>query len=158
MILSRSRGLKVVLWPAQSAFMDDLSWIIADLAQEKRTSGKTNIEQMILTFLFGVDQKLPIRFDVLVGGVQQGGRKIPPAWRFQPSIPVERGGKDVRTFIKAELWNRSALMPGRRSRGGYYQLQNVYEGWMRMVDEYACIGTYESDVPKGMPNPQGVAR
>ena len=142
--------LKVVLAGADRV-LADLSWVIADLAQEKN-QWETNIKEMIETFLFGVDRELPIRFDVLLGGGQQVG-DTPSAYRLQPSIPVERDGKDVRTFIKQNL-EPIGINARQKSRGGYYELQQVYEGWMRMVEEYACIGTFESDVPKGMPHPK----
>ena len=140
---------KVVLAGADRV-LDDLGWIIADLAKEQG-QWEDNIEQMIETFLFGVDRELPIRFDVLLGGGNQDTEN-PSAYRLQPSIPIERDGKDVRTFLKENLVP-IGIDYRQKSRGGYYQLQNVYEGWMRMVDEYACIGAFESDVPKGMPHP-----
>jgi hypothetical protein len=129
----------------------DLEWIIADLAKEKG-QWDNNIFPSLDIFLFGVDRNLPIRFDAMIGG-EDSGAVNPGSYRYAPCIPIDRGGKDLRTFIKDNL-NPIGINERLRARGGYYSLSGVYDGWMRMVDEYACIGTYESDVPKDMPHPK----
>jgi hypothetical protein len=129
----------------------DLEWIIADLAKEK-TQWDNNIFPSLDIFLFGVDRNLPIRFDAMIGG-EDPGAVNPGAYRYAPCIPIDRDGKDLRTFIQQNLVP-IGINVRQRSRGGYYSLNGVYDGWMRMVEEYACIGTYESDVPKDMPHPE----
>jgi hypothetical protein len=131
--------------------LGDLEWIIADLAKEK-AQWQNNIFPSLDIFLFGVDRNLPIRFDAMIGG-EEAGAVNPGSYRYAPCIPIERGGKGIRTFIDQNLVP-IGITVRQRSRGGYYSLGDVYKGWMRMVGEYACIGTYESDVPKDMPHPK----
>ena len=131
--------------------MADLEWIIVGLAGEK-AQWQNNLFPALDVFLFGVDRERPIRFDILLGGEDPGAEK-PGDYRYQPSIPIGRDGKDIKTFIEENL-EPIGIEVKQKSRRGYYQLEGgVYEGWMRLVDGYGRIGKYESDVPKGLPSP-----
>ena len=142
--------VKLVMASAERV-LSDLEWIIAELALEKG-QWEQNIFPSLDIFLVGVDRDKPIRFDVQIGG-EEDESTTPKGYRFQPGIPVDRNGKGIRDFIKNNLEPLDIKVQQRSRRGDYFKLAGVYEGWMRMVDEYACIGTYESDVPKGMPHP-----
>src|SRR5690606_37605558 len=91
-------------------------------------------------------------FDVMIGE-EDPGAVNPGSYRYASCIPIDRDGKEIRTFIRDNLVP-IGIQVGQRARGGYYSLSGVYDGWMRMVDAYACIGTYESDVPKEMSHPE----
>lgn len=145
--------IKLMLSSSQS-LIDDLEYLVVDLAQEKKQWGD-NILPSIEIFLLGVDYKMPLRWDVLVNNE---GPDEKSGYRYQPSIPIDRGGKELVTFIKENLVP-IGIMP-RQKRRGYYQLTgDVFEGWMRIVDsvrkDYACIAAkgYEGDIPEGMPHP-----
>lgn len=142
--------VKLVMSSAERV-LEDLEWIIATLAKEQ-TQWEDNLFPSLDIFLFGIDRDKPIRFDAMIGG-EDGDSTNPGSYRFAPCLPVDRDGKDIRTFIRDNL-EPIGIEVKLRARGGYYSLSGVYEGWMRMVDEYACIGTYESDIPKGMPHPE----
>ncbi|MGE3999662.1 MAG: hypothetical protein AB7I48_05555 [Planctomycetaceae bacterium] len=143
MLLSSSQGL-----------IDDLEYLVVDLAQEKK-QWEDNILPSIEIFLLGIDYKLPLRWDVLVNNEGQDEKS---GYRYQPQIPIDRGGMELQTFIKDHLVP-IGIIPRQKKRG-YYQLTgDVFEGWMRIVDDarkdYACIAAkgYESDIPDGMPHP-----
>ena len=142
--------IKLVMASAERV-LSDLEWIVAKLAREPG-QWENSLFPSLDIFLLGVDRNKPIRFDVLIGG-EDPGAVNPGSYRFQPCIPVDRDGKDLRTFIRENL-EPIGIVVKQRSRGGFYSLEDAYVGWMRMVDEYACIGMYETDVPKGMPNPE----
>jgi len=144
--------IKVLLTSSQG-LIDDLEHLVVDLAKEKQ-QWVNNIFPSIEVFLLGVDWNKPLRWDVLVNDGQDGKS----GYRYQPCIPIDRGGREIRTFIKQNL--EPIGIDPRLKKRGYYQLTgNVFEGWMRIVDsktkDYACIAAegFEDDIPEDMPHP-----
>ncbi len=142
------------LLASPQAVLDDLEFLVVDLAKEKKQWEK-NVLPSIEIFLLGVDYNKPLRWDILVNN---DGPDEKSGYRFQPSIPIDRGGKGLRTFIKENLVP-IGIEPRLKKRG-YYELTGaVFEGWMRIVDkkhkDYACIAAkgHADDVPANMPYP-----
>jgi hypothetical protein len=128
--------------------LDDVKYLVADLAREE-TQWEQNIKDAIESFLFGVDYGKPIRFDVLLGGGEQGG------YRFQPSIPIS----NLKAFREENL-EVIGIDPKLRGRDYYLLEGDVYQGYMRILRDYACIAAkgFEDDIPKGMPHPSETHR
>ncbi len=143
------------LLASPQAVLDDLEFLVVGLAREKK-QWVNNIQPSIEIFLLGVDYNKPLRWDILVNN---DGPDEKSGYRFQPSIPIDRGGKGLRTFIKKNLVP-IGIEPRLKKRG-YYQLTgDVFEGWMRVVGkkkkkDYACIAAkgHAGDVPANMPYP-----
>ncbi len=142
------------LLASPQAVLDDLEFLVVDLAKEKK-QWQQNVLPSIEIFLLGVDYNKPLRWDILVNN---DGPDEKSGYRFQPSIPLDRGGKGLRTFIKENLVP-IGIEPRLKKRG-YYQLTgDVFEGWMRIVDkkrkDYACIAAkdHADDIPADMPYP-----
>ncbi|MBX3436955.1 MAG: hypothetical protein KF861_05660 [Planctomycetaceae bacterium] len=143
-----------VLLSSPQGLIDDIQYLVVDLAQEKK-QWDDNIRPSIEIFLLGVDYNKPLRWDLLVnneGANQKSG------YRYQPSIPINRDGAELRTFIKDNL-NPIGINERQRKRDYYMLTGDVFEGWMRIVDktkkDYACIAAkgYEGDIPENMPHP-----
>lgn len=119
----------------------DAEHLVVDLAGEQ-DQWENNVFPNIDIFLIGVDTTRPIFFDQLMDA--EFGQ------RAQLSIPVS----DLDEFIQDNLDPLGIIVTPVRRKKDYYQLEDVYEGWMRIVDNYAAFGEHESDVPEGMPSPQ----
>ena len=155
--LAEEPRIKVVMESPQG-FIDDLKYLVVDLAQEKK-QWDDNLFPSIDIFLIGVERNAPLRFDVLLNNA---GPDEEAGYRFQPSIPVEAGRRGLKAFIEDNL--NPIGINEKLKRRGYYELTgNVFEGWMRIVGDerkneirYAAIAAkdYESDIPKDMPLPK----
>ena len=94
------------LLSSPQGLLDDLKYLIVDLAKEKR-QWEENIQPTIEIFLFGVDYNKPLRWDVLVNN--QGPDET-SGYRFQPSIPLEPGPRGLKRFRKNNLQDRKSVV------------------------------------------------
>jgi hypothetical protein len=119
----------------------DAEHLVVDLAGEQQ-QWENNVFPNIDIFLIGVDTSRPIFFDQLMDAEF--------AQRAQLSVPVS----DLNEFIQDNLDPLGIIVTPVRRKKDYYQLEDVYEGWMRIVDNYAAFGEHEGDVPERMLSPQ----
>lgn len=123
----------------------DLEHLVVDLAgEEEQWNG--NVFPNIDIFLIGVDGARPIFFDQIMDA--EHGQ------RAQMAVPVS----DLNEFILDNLDPLGIIVTPVRRQKDYYELTDVYEGWMRIVDDYAEFGEYESDVPATLPSPEEANR
>lgn len=118
----------------------DLEHLVVDMAEEP-DAWEESVFPNIDIFLIGVDWTRPIHFDQ-VFDAEHGQRP-------QFSIPVA----DLDEFILDNLDPLGIIVTPVRRQNDYYELTDVYEGWMRIVDNYAVFGEHEGDVPKDLMSP-----
>ncbi len=128
--------------PSATRLLGDLEWIVSELAGEKRVWTDTLLPTAEV-FLMGVDVERPVGTDIVFD--RAGGQ------RRQFQIPLS----DLRDFRTENL--EPIDIQSRRQTPDYYKLNSPslsYDGWMRIVDNYASISKQEADVPPGMPSPR----
>ncbi|MFV0445993.1 MAG: hypothetical protein ACK5Q5_20645 [Planctomycetaceae bacterium] len=127
--------------PSAERLLDDLRWIVGDLAGDQETWDET-LQPAAEVFLIGVDPSRPVGTDVVFD--REGGQ------RKQFNIPIS----NLQEFREENL--EPIDIQSSRKAPDYYKLTSDalgYEGWMRYLDNYASISTKEQDVPSGMPSP-----
>lgn len=96
----------------------DLKYLVLDLAGDKK--GWKNLDELLPTFLEGIDQERPLRIDILLGENQQE--------RYRLILPVEDLG-DFRAAL--EVFEISV----KKQRKGPYILGNLFQGYMKYIPE-----------------------
>lgn len=128
--------------PNADRLLEDLAWIVGTLADEQQTWDETLLPAAEV-FLIGVDRSRPVGTDIVFN--EEGQQ------RQQFQIPLE----NLKEFREENL--EPIDIQSKKKAADYYQLDSEalgYEGWMRIVDNYASISQVESDVPAGMPSPK----
>lgn len=128
--------------PSAERLLEDLEWIVGKLAGEQETWDET-LQPAAEVFLIGVDPARPVGTDIVFD--RDGGQ------RKQFNIPIS----DLQEFREENL--EPIDIQSSRKAPDYYKLTSDalgFEGWMRLVDNFASISTKEQDVPAGMPSPQ----
>jgi hypothetical protein len=128
--------------PSANLLLQDLEWLVSDLAGE-RTTWEETLAPTADVFLMGVDPDRPLGTDIVFD--RTGGQ------RKQFQIPLA----DLKDFRDENL--EPIDIQSRRRQTDYYSLHSDslnYDGWMRIVDDYASISKLDVDVPAGMPSPQ----
>ncbi|MAG92925.1 MAG: hypothetical protein CMJ48_04160 [Planctomycetaceae bacterium] len=123
--------------PSAEALKQDLKFL-TELNVEKKYEGQwANIQDLLDTFLPGIDQTRPIRFDqILAADGQQS--------RF--SIPVS-GRRNFGNFVKQNL--QGFGINARRGAGGFFALAGGgFPGFMRFENDYAVISEEKANLPK----------
>lgn len=109
----------------------DLKYLVLDLADDKK--GWSNLDELLPTFLEGIDKQRPMRIDILLGENQQE--------RYRLILPIE----DLGTFREAlEVFEISV----KKQRKGPYILGNLFEGFMKYLPDskYVVISEKLSEV------------
>lgn len=132
----------VVVLSSSDAILADLEHMVVDLAGRK-TDWEKSVFPNIDIFLIGVDKSQPVRYDQIIGG--EGGR------REQLMVPIA----NLTEFIKDNLDPIGIVVRQDRRQKDLYRLSEVYEGWMRVKENYARFARKEhpEDVPSDMPHP-----
>ncbi|WP_339732584.1 hypothetical protein [uncultured Gimesia sp.] len=100
----------------------DLKYLVLDLADDKK--GWSNLDELLPTFLEGIDKQRPMRIDILLGENQQE--------RYRLILPVE----DLGTFREAlEVFEISV----KKQRNGPYILGNLFQGFMKYLQDYKYV-------------------
>lgn len=109
----------------------DLKYLVLDLADDKK--GWSNLDELLPTFLEGIDKQRPIRIDILLGENQQE--------RYRLILPVDHLGK----FREAlEVFEISV----KKQRNGPFILGNLFQGFMKYLQDskYVVISEKLSEV------------
>lgn len=109
----------------------DLKYLVLDLADDKK--GWSNLDELLPTFLEGIDKQRPMRIDILLGENQQE--------RYRLILPIS----DLGTFREAlEVFEISV----KKQRNGPYILGNLFEGFMKYLQDskYVVISEKLSEV------------
>ena len=128
--------------PSSDRLLEDLGWIVGTLADEQQTWEETLLPAAEV-FLIGVSTDRPVGTDILFDDEGQ------PRQQFQ--IPVA----NLQEFRDENL--EPIDIQSRKKGADYFQLTSQalgYDGWMRIVDNYASISQLDTDVPAGMPSPK----
>ncbi len=96
----------------------DLKYLVLDLAGDKK--GWTNLEQLIPTFLEGIDKQRPLRIDILLGENQQQ--------RYRLILPISDLGEFRDNLEVFEISSK-------KQRKGPYKLGNLFEGFMQYLQD-----------------------
>jgi len=109
----------------------DLKYLVLDLADEKK--GWSNLEELLPTFLEGIDKTRPMRIDILLGENQKE--------RYRLILPVSDLGKFRDNLEVFEISSK-------KQRKGPYILGNLFEGFMNYLQEeqYVVISEKLSEV------------
>ncbi|REJ88701.1 MAG: hypothetical protein DWQ34_21570, partial [Planctomycetota bacterium] len=127
----------VVVISSTEALVADLEHMVVELAGQQ-DKWDESVYPNIDIFLYGVDRERPIRFDQLIDG--EGAR------RYQMLIPYS----DLDEFIQDNLDPIGIIVDQTDNDETLYELEDVYEGWMRVDNEYAAFAEKDfiSDLPK----------
>ncbi|QDT89357.1 hypothetical protein [Gimesia algae] len=109
----------------------DLKYLVLDLAGEKK--GWSNLEELLPSFLEGIDKTRPLRIDILLGEDQKE--------RYRLILPVSDLG-DFRGNL--EIFEISS----KKQRNGPYILGNLFAGFMKYLqkEKYVVISEKLSEV------------
>lgn len=109
----------------------DLKYLVLDLADEKK--GWSNLEELLPTFLEGIDKTRPMRIDILLGENQKE--------RYRLILPVSDLGKFRDNLEVFEISSK-------KQRKGPYILGNLFEGFMNYLqkEQYVVISEKLSEV------------
>lgn len=132
----------VVVLKSADSLISDLEHIVADLAG-RPNAWADNVFPNIDIFLYGVDREQPIRYDQIIGG--KTGR------RAQMMVPID----DLDLFIEDNLDPIGIIAKKERRDKTLYELEDVFEGWMRVANNYAYFAEedHQDDVPKDIAPP-----
>lgn len=132
----------VVVLKSSDEIIADLEHMVVDLADEEE-DWENNVFPNIDIFLIGIDKAQPVRFDQLIA--PDGGQ------RQQLMVPIS----DLDAFNKDNLDPIGIIVKRDRRDRDLYELSDVYEGWMRVKEDYARFSVEEhpEDVPADMPDP-----
>lgn len=100
----------------------DLKYLVLDLANDKK--GWSNLDELIPTFLDGIDQTRPMRIDILLGENQQE--------RYRLILPIS-DLKDFRNNL--EVFEISS----KKQRNGPYKLGNLFVGFMKYLKNFKYV-------------------
>ncbi|QDU09144.1 hypothetical protein [Gimesia aquarii] len=100
----------------------DLKYLVLDLANDKK--GWNNLEEILPTFLDGIDKKRPMRIDILLGENQQE--------RYRLILPISNL-KDFRNNL--EVFEISS----KKQRNGPYKLGNLFQGFMKYLQDFKYV-------------------
>lgn len=100
----------------------DLKYLVLDLADDKK--GWSNLDELIPTFLEGIDQERPIRIDILLGENQQE--------RYRLILPISDLGKFRDNLEVFEISSK-------KQRKGPYKLGNLFEGFMQYLKKLQYV-------------------
>lgn len=109
----------------------DLKYLVLDLADDKK--GWSNLEELLPSFLEGIDKTRPLRIDILLGENQKE--------RYRLILPISDLG-DFRDNL--EIFEISS----KKQRNGPYILGNLFEGFMKYLqnEKYVVISEKLSEV------------
>ncbi|MBL8852121.1 MAG: hypothetical protein JNG89_20780 [Planctomycetaceae bacterium] len=132
----------VVVVQSAESLLGDLEHMVADLAG-RREDWDNSVFPNIDIFLIGVDKTQPVRYDQIMGAA--GGR------REQLMVPID----NLDDFINGNLDPLGIVVKQERRQKDLYKLSDVYEGWMRIKENYArlAVKDHPEDVPADMPHP-----
>jgi len=100
----------------------DLKYLVLDLADDKK--GWSNLDELLPTFLEGIDKQRPMRIDILLGENQQE--------RYRLILPIS----DLGAFREAlEVFEISS----KKQRNGPYKLGNLFEGFMKYLQNFKYV-------------------
>ncbi|QDV16626.1 hypothetical protein Pan153_12570 [Gimesia panareensis] len=100
----------------------DLKYLVLDLAGDKK--GWSNLEELIPTFLEGIDKTRPIRIDILLGENQQQ--------RYRLILPISDLGEFRDNLEVFEISSK-------KQRKGPYKLGNLFEGFMEYLQKLKYV-------------------
>jgi len=109
----------------------DLKYLVLDLADDKK--GWSNLDELLPTFLEGIDKQRPMRVDILLGENQKE--------RYRLILPVS----DLGMFREAlEVFEITV----KKQRNGPYLLGNLFVGFMKYLpdEKYVVISEKLSEV------------
>lgn len=110
------------------------------LTNEKQQKQWDVINKNLQVFLIGIDEKKPIRVDVMIG---DDGKL-----RYVPAFPIS----DINVFRNRNL--KPFGITTRRIAASLYKCKGeVFQGYMRYRNGYAVFSTNRSDLPQTMPAP-----
>jgi hypothetical protein len=139
----------VIVVSSADAILADLEHMVSGLGANPG-GWQGNVFPNIDIFLYGVDRSKPIRFDQVIDA--KSGQ------RTHFMVPLEEG-TGLNDFIKDNLDPIGIVAkPVKRGDKTYYQLGtgkpgDVYNGWMRVANDYAYISSQDYDVPAGIAAP-----
>jgi hypothetical protein len=118
--------------------LDDLKSVV--MANPKNQKEWANLKAYLEVFLIEVDQKKPLRLDLVVGD---------GPLRFRPSIPV----KNIRKFRKENLFGIG--IKTRQVAASLYRCSGAFEGYMRYSKKtgYATFAEKRAGVPLSAKSP-----
>ncbi|MCH9655076.1 MAG: hypothetical protein K0U86_00835 [Planctomycetes bacterium] len=100
----------------------DLKFLVLDLAGDK--TGWDKLDELLPTFLEGIDQQRPLRIDILLGENQEE--------RYRLILPVT----DLGVFREAlEVFEISS----KKQRNGPYKLGNLFQGFMKYLKKFKYV-------------------
>jgi len=100
----------------------DLKYLVLDLAEDKK--GWSNLDELLPTFLEGIDQQRPIRIDILLGENQQE--------RYRLILPISDLGEFRDNLEVFEISSK-------KQRNGPYKLGNLFIGFMQYLKELQYV-------------------
>lgn len=100
----------------------DLKYLVLDLAGDKKGWG--NLDEILPTFLDGIDQTRPMRIDILLGKDQKD--------RYRLILPISNL-KDFRNNL--EVFEISS----KKQRNGPYKLGNLFVGFMKYLQKHKYV-------------------
>jgi len=109
----------------------DLKYLVLNLAEDKK--GWDKLDELLPTFLDGIDQQRPLRIDILLGENQEE--------RYRLILPIN----DLGVFREAlEVFEISS----KKQRNGPYKLDNLFQGFMEYLKahKYVVISEKLSEV------------
>ncbi|WP_298860448.1 hypothetical protein [uncultured Gimesia sp.] len=100
----------------------DLKFLVLDLAGDK--TGWDKLDELLPTFLEGIDQQRPLRIDILLGENQEE--------RYRLILPVT----DLGVFREAlEVFEISS----KKQRNAPYKLDNLFQGFMKYLKKFNYV-------------------
>ncbi|MFK7777845.1 MAG: hypothetical protein QM501_06940 [Gimesia sp.] len=100
----------------------DLKYLVLDLAKDKK--GWDKLDELLPTFLEGIDQQRPLRIDILLENNQEE--------RYRLILPIS----DLGDFREAlEVFEISS----KKQRNGPYKLGNLFEGFMKYLKDFKYV-------------------
>ncbi len=100
----------------------DLKYLVLDLANDKK--GWNNLDEILPTFLDGIDKQRPMRIDILLGENQQE--------RYRLILPISKL-KDFRNNL--EVFE----ITSKKQRNGPYKLDNLFQGFMKYLQDFKYV-------------------
>ena len=100
----------------------DLKYLVLDLANDKK--GWNNLDEILPTFLDGIDKERPMRIDILLGENQQE--------RYRLILPIS-DLKDFRNNL--EVFE----ITSKKQRNGPYKLDNLFQGFMKYLRDFKYV-------------------
>jgi hypothetical protein len=151
---SRATRVKAGITSAEGV-IEKLRYVVDGLAGQEK-AWEESLFPSIDVFLIGVDTTRPVGADVVFDPAEEEGA------RKQFHVPIARNAKqpgknELQIFLTDNLEPIDIQNRKLGRAGDYYKLDSPtldWEGYLRVVDDYASISATEADVPAGMPSPQ----